>query len=408
MIKVNGRYNDAIIFSDEPMENAIEQIKTLLDQKFFTGNKVRVMPDYHVGAGCTIGLTSTLESHKIASSLVGVDIGCGMLATKFSGSLNLEKLDSVIRENVPSGSMSDDSIRSSIHHLAVGMGELIETTTTYKKSKNFKMQYILKSLGTLGSGNHFIEVNVDSNGDTWLVIHSGSRNLGVQVADFFKKIAVEKLMEKPKRTMQRAIAEMKEEGRHSEIEDWVNEFKSRHFNIKDKKLAYVEGLDFEAYIRDMIVAQEYAKLNRDIMAYEIIVGMDWSVKEQIETVHNYIDTEKMIMRKGAVSAKMGEKLIIPVNMRDGSIIAVGKGNDDWNQSAPHGAGRVLGREQAKRELSMDKFEYEMKGIYSTSISEETLDESPMAYKDMGYLLRNIQDTVEIKDIIKPLYNFKAS
>lgn len=405
MIEVNGKHNSGIIFSDVPDEGSINQIRELLDQEFFAGNKVRVMPDYHVGAGCTIGLTAKLVRQIISPNLVGVDIGCGMRATKIYGDLDFEKLDRIIRAYIPHGSATnkgDEAVHAVPVDEAYSIADLIVGLFCFKGS-GMNLEYIQKSLGTLGSGNHFIEVNRDSNGDVWLVIHSGSRNLGVQVASYYQNLGWNKLNQT---NVNKIIDDLKAQGRHSEIQGVIEQIKSESVDVP-KSLAYVQGMDFYAYIQDMMATQYYAEENRKVMSEIIMRHMGWEELDMIESVHNYIDVEDMIMRKGACSAKAGQRLIIPINMRDGSIIAVGKGNDDWNQSAPHGSGRLLGRGQAKRSLSLEEFENEMSGIYTTSVSEGTLDESPMAYKGIDYIMRNIGDTVEIVDVIKPLYNFKG-
>lgn len=329
-----------------------------------------------------------------------------MLATKFNGTLDFEKLDHVIRTMIPHGSAVGGNNKFAVHdepvHVAFGFSDDIHMLRCYKDA-NVDFAYMLQSLGSLGSGNHFIEVNVDEDGGKWLVIHSGSRNLGVVVATHYQNLGWKKLNNN---NIAKIINELKDQGRHSEIQGIIENQKKNTTSVP-KALAYVEGDDFDNYIHDMDIVQRYAQLNREIMANIIFENMGWEKVSIIETIHNYIDIDNMIMRKGAVSADRGEMLIIPINMRDGSIIAVGKGNDDWNRSAPHGAGRIFSRKKAKEEFDVSRFENEMEGIYTTSISEKTLDESPMAYKDQEYLLRNIRDTVEVTCIIKPVYNFKA-
>lgn len=358
MIELRGKYNNAIVYTDNIEQEAISQIITLLNQPFAEQNQIRFMPDVHAGKGCTIGFTMKMDK-IVCPNLVGVDIGCGVLVAKL-GDINIdfEKLDKVIRERVPYG-FNVHNHQKPFH---------LEDLTMYDSLGN--KDRILKSLGTLGSGNHYIEINVDEHNDKYLVIHSGSRNLGVQVCEHYQKIAEEKCTD---------VA---------------------------KGLEYLTGQDYDNYIHDMLTTQRYAKMNRLMMAQAICEGMDWQVLDFFQTIHNYIDEDGYV-RKGAVSARLGEKLIIPLNMRDGSLICVGKGNPDWNYSAPHGAGRILSRGKAKRELDLSVFEKEMEGIYSTCVDKARLDESPMAYKDYKEIINNIGDTVDIISHIKPLYNFKG-
>lgn len=358
MIELRGKYNNAIVYTDNIEQEAISQIITLLNQPFAEQNQIRFMPDVHAGKGCTIGFTMKMDK-IVCPNLVGVDIGCGVLVAKLGNiDIDFEKLDKVIRERVPFGFNIHD------HQKLFHLEDLIMYDSLGNKDR------ILKSLGTLGSGNHYIEINVDEHNDKYLVIHSGSRNLGVQVCEHYQKMAEEKCTD---------VA---------------------------KGLEYLTGQDYEDYIHDMMITQIYAGANRRRMAGEIIKNMGWEILEIFQTVHNYIDEEGYV-RKGAVSARQGEKLIIPLNMRDGSLICVGKGNPDWNYSAPHGAGRILSRGKAKRELDLETFQNEMKDVYSTCVDKARLDESPMAYKDYKEIINNIGDTVEIISHIKPLYNFKG-
>lgn len=358
MIELRGKYNNAIVYTDNIEQEAISQIINLLNQPFAEQNPIRFMPDVHAGKGCTIGFTMKMDK-VVCPNLVGVDIGCGVLVAKL-GNINIdfEKLDKVIREKVPCGFNVHDRQK----HFS------LEDLIMYDSLEN--KDRILKSLGTLGSGNHYIEINVDEYNDKYLVIHSGSRNLGVQVCEHYQKIAEEKCTD---------VA---------------------------KGLEYLTGQDYDNYIHDMLTTQRYAKMNRLMMAQAICEGMDWKVLDSFQTIHNYIDKDGYV-RKGAVSARQGEKLIIPLNMRDGSLICLGKGNPHWNYSAPHGAGRILSRGKAKRELDLETFQNEMKDVYSTCVDKTRLDESPMAYKDYKEIINNIGDTVEIISHIKPLYNFKG-
>lgn len=366
---VEGKFNSAKVYTDVLEEGALEQIKTLCDQEYTRGSKIRMMPDVHVGAGCAIGTTMTIKD-KVVPNLVGVDIGCGMETIRVENShLDLSKLDKLIYEKIPSGY----KIRKEPHDYAdeIDLSQL----RCIDKGK-IKIQRAILSIGTLGGGNHFIEANQDQKGNIYIVIHSGSRHLGLQVANYYQK---------------QAYKENKAEG----------------IDVP-KGLAYVSGQLMEDYVHDMKIVQRFATLNRKAMLDEIISGMDLRVGEEFTTIHNYIDTDNMILRKGAVSAKKGEKLLIPINMRDGSLICIGKGNSDWNYSAPHGAGRLMSRREAKSSHSLSEFKEQMEGIYTTSVNKNTLDEIPSAYKSMDDIIDNIGETAELIEIIRPIYNFKGS
>lgn len=396
MKEVIGKYNTAKIFTDVVDDKSIEQVKLLCDQEFVTGSKIRMMPDIHAGAGCTIGTTMTITD-KICPNLVGVDIGCGMHVTKLNvkePDVDLEKLDKVIREYIPCGF----NVRNTLHQYIRNL-RLTELYCYHKISIN--RAYL--SLGTLGGGNHFIEIDKDDDGCLYLVIHSGSRHLGVEVCNYYQNWAIDSNKAGKKNMREWIIDELKREGREREISDALSKLKN---DIPDS-LCYIGGKLFESYLHDMEIVQEYAKRNRIAMTDEIRSAMGWDSEEDFHTIHNYIDTENMILRKGAVSAQAGEKLLIPINMRDGSLICVGKGNPDWNYSAPHGAGRLFGRMEAKRRFGVEEFKESMKGIYTTSVGEDTLDECPMVYKSMDDIINNIGDTVDILKVIKPIYNFKA-
>ncbi len=398
MLELKGKYNEAKIFTDVVDEASISQVLLLLNQEFVSGSKIRLMPDIHAGAGCTIGTTMTIAD-KIVPNLVGVDIGCGMETIKINEPhIELQKLDKLIYEKIPSGF----NVREKTHRYFDEIN--LEDLFCYKYIDPRRAE---KSLGTLGGGNHFIEANKDDEGNIYVVVHSGSRHLGLEVAKYYQEEGYKSLNGSTKQDIDALIAELKTQGREREIQKSVTALKNTKRTNIPKQLAYVSGELFEQYIHDMKIVQRYAELNRQAMMDEIIKGMKVHVTEQFTTIHNYIDTKAMILRKGAVSAKEGEKLLIPINMRDGSLICVGKGNDDWNQSAPHGAGRLMSRSVAKESFTVSEFKNQMSGIYTTSVNKDTLDECPMAYKGMDDIVNNIGDTVNIVDIIKPIYNFKA-
>ncbi|GHI00675.1 RtcB family protein [Neobacillus kokaensis] len=398
MIRVTGSQTEAKVFSNHPQETAIEQIQELCNQAFLKDAKISIMPDYHAGKGCVIGTTIQLKD-KVVPNLVGVDVGCGVLTAKLKEkNIDFNKLDQVIRTYIPSG--------QEIH-----TEETVKfVKTSFPDAEEFKAAHILSqnksrsSLGTLGGGNHFIEVSIDSDGYYYLTIHTGSRYVGARIATYYQKLAISNHR---KHDLTEIIAQLKTEGRHKEIQAIIESHKEKNPVIPND-LAYLEGTDFQDYIHDMKLAQAFAKSNREEIVRAISENMNFDIVDQFDTVHNYIDTDNLILRKGAVSAQKGERLIIPINMRDGSILAVGKGNEEWNYSAPHGAGRVLSRTKAMKTLNMEDFHNTMKGIWTTSVSEETLDEAPMAYKPMNEILEKVGETVEIESFITPVYNFKAS
>ncbi len=398
MLVLNGKYNSAKVFTDNIEEVAIGQIITLCNQPMSENSKIRIMPDVHAGAGCTIGTTMTITD-KLVPNLVGVDIGCGMETIKIKEKhIELQKLDKLIYEKIPSGF----SAREKPHRF----NEQIDLTELYCL-KNVNINKAQKSIGTLGGGNHFIEANQGSDGSIYIVIHSGSRHLGLEVAKHYQNEAYKHLNGCSQEDVDRLIEKLKSEGKDKKIQSEIKKLKNTKQTEVPRDLAYAEKDLFEQYIHDMKIIQKFAEINRKAMMSEIIKGMKLHVAEQFTTIHNYIDTENMILRKGAVSAQAGEKLLIPINMKDGSLICTGKGNADWNYSAPHGAGRLMSRTQAKNSFTVSEFKKEMDGIYTTSVSSETLDECPMAYKSIDDIVENIGDTVEINDIIKPIYNFKA-
>ena len=397
MIELQGKYAEAKIFTNIVDNESISQVIELLNQPYISGSRVRMMPDIHAGAGCTIGTTMTI-SDKICPNLVGVDIGCGMEVIRIKETFfNSEKLDNIIRKNIPSGF----SIREEEHQFS----EQIEFDKLYCV-KYIDISRAKRSIGTLGGGNHFIEADRDDNGNIYIVVHSGSRHLGLEIANYYQEAAYKALTSYNPEEIEAMITSLKAAGRQREIEATLKEMKSKITNIP-KPLAYVEGELFDQYIHDMKIAQHYAMLNRKAMIDVIVKGMGFHVVEQFTTIHNYIDVENMILRKGAVSAQLGERLIIPINMRDGSLICTGKGNEDWNFSAPHGAGRLMSRREAKETFTVSEFKEQMNGIYTTSVGQDTLDECPMAYKSMNDIVNNISPTVSIDSIIKPIYNFKA-
>ncbi len=408
MIFVEGKYNTAKIFTDNLDENGRKQIETLCNQPYSAGSKIRMMPDVHAGAGCTIGTTMTI-SDKICPNLVGVDIGCGMetLVIKadspVSEKFNPEMLDKCIRRNIPVG--REVRTESHVHKFV----EEIE----FDKIRCRKANIInaRRSLGTLGGGNHFIEADRDENGNLYIVVHSGSRHLGLEVANYYQDLAWKQLNHTEESDIREAIKKLKAEGKSSEIEKLLPQIKNAVRTNIPQSLAYVEGKYFEDYINDMKILQKFAKFNRKAMIDIISVGLrldKHDIIDQFTTIHNYIDTDAMILRKGSVSAQKGEKILIPINMRDGSLVCVGKGNEDWNYSAPHGAGRIMGRKEARYKLKLEDFENSMKGIWSSTVCKDTIDEAPMAYKDMSEIVSNIEPTAEIVNVIKPIFNFKAA
>jgi len=406
MIEIKGKYNSAKIYTDALDEKSHEQIQLLCDQAFTEGSTLRLMPDVHAGAGCTIGTTMTIRD-KIVPNLVGVDIGCGMetlIITKddpVSINFDPEKLDKWIHKNIPSGRET----REEAH-------EFVETIPLDNLRCRAVNLYRAKlSIGTLGGGNHFIEADRDDDENLYIVIHSGSRHLGLEIAEWYQEEAWNQLNGKRISDIEAEIAKLKAEGREKEIQSRIKEIRAQVRVDIPKDLAYVTANLFDDYINDMKITQVFAVMNRKAMMRVILEGLeitDECCYEKFTTIHNYIDTDSMILRKGAVSAKAGEKLLIPINMRDGSLICKGLGNPDWNFSAPHGAGRLMSRSKAYKTLSLDDFKEQMTGIYSTSINNGTLDESPMAYKSMDDIVRNIAPTAEIVRIIKPVYNFKAA
>lgn len=398
MLEIKGKYNTAKVFTDVVDEESIAQIILLCNQAFTEGSSIRMMPDVHAGSGCTVGTTMTITD-KVVPNLVGVDIGCGMETVRLEErDLDLKALDALIYERIPSGF----ALRAKPH----GFASRVDLEKLYCFPA-IQYAYALRSIGTLGGGNHFIEADRDEEGNLYLVVHSGSRHLGLEVAKYYQKAGYEVLNKTAPVDIQALIDKMKAEGRQKQIEGMIRKYKYTKRTSIPKDLCYVEGELFAQYIHDMQIIQQFAVLNRQAMMEEMVRGLGLHVAEQFTTIHNYIDTEAMILRKGAVSAKKGERLLIPINMRDGSLVCVGKGNPDWNFSAPHGAGRLMSRGAARRSFTVEEFQMEMEGIYTTSVGWATLDECPMAYKNMEDIVGNIGDTVEIERVIQPIYNFKA-
>ena len=441
MKQIIGRYATAIVYTDIIEETATEQIRQLCDQSFVEGCSIRIMPDVHAGTGCVIGFTADL-GERVIPNIVGVDIGCGMLTVELGKEpIDYAKLDQVVRQFIPAG--------SEVHETPAAQFPRLKELLIYNKLRN--LNWIENSLGTLGGGNHFIEVDVDDEGMHYLVIHTGSRNLGKQVADYYQDVAVREQcrtmidaykaegryqeleaavtgfhadmirQELHQEARRKLIAEYKAAGRTAEIQKALEELTATFFGAEQgngvvsnlhlpRELCYVTGENRKAYLHDMAICQEYAVMNRRIIADRILtnlLGRGLDTFHSFQTIHNYIDHASNIIRKGAVSAKLGEQLLIPINMRDGSLICMGKGNPEWNCSAPHGAGRLFSRGAARQNFTVEAYAEQMQGIYTTSVSEDTLDECPMAYKSMESIVSNVAPTVEIVKVIRPVYNFKA-
>ena len=368
------------------------QIAELAASDAYKGCAIRVMPDCHAGTGCTIG--SVIAFHdRVVPNTVGVDIGGGMLVVGLGKvNIDLQKLDEVIREKVPSGQNIHKTPQATFPFLDdLFCGGAIDK------------DYALCSIGTLGGGNHFIEVDEDDEDNKYLVIHSGSRNLGVRVCKYWQERAISSLTD-DSGAREKIIAQLKAEGRQREIGEALKNLSHPKIN---KDLAYLDGMLIDYYLNDMMICQEYASANRLTIAHTICRSLDLIIASSFTTIHNYIDIPHKIIRKGAIAAPKGRKGIIPMNMRDGSLICVGKGNEDWLDSAPHGAGRIMSRAQARAELSLSDYQTEMNNIYTTSVCKETIDEAPMAYKPADVIMNDIKDTVDIVKVIRPIYNFKA-
>ena len=401
MVEIRGKFNTALCYTPALEPTAEGQIRALCDQEAFAGSKIRVMPDVHAGKGCTIGTTMTIAD-KVVPGMVGVDIGCGMETVRLAEKeIDFSALDALIRKEIPCG----QNIRKEEHPLNDEIDLYQLRCAPYVSIERAK-----RSIGTLGGGNHFIEVDRGENGDLYLVIHSGSRHLGTQVCKYYQEAGFRALCGSERGEIDELIREMKRKGETKEIHKALKQLRKQRAQATPvpKDLAYVEGKLFEDYIHDMRLTQRFAMLNRKAMTNVILRGMGLTKVEEFTTVHNYIDTEKMILRKGSVSAGAGEKLLIPINMRDGSLICIGKGNEEWNCSAPHGAGRIMSRKQAFENLSMDEYAAEMEGVWSSCVVRDTLDESPMAYKPIDEIVSEIGPTADIVERIRPVYNFKAA
>ena len=401
MFEIKGKVNTAICYAKVCEEKAIEQIRRMCDYEFTRGSRIRIMPDVHAGAGCTIGTTMTVVD-KAVPNVVGVDIGCGMYTVNLGDvDIDFEKVDEAAHF-IPSGLTVWDEKQEDFD---------LRELRCYSKLRN--IEWLENSLGTLGGGNHFIEIDRAADGTKYLVIHSGSRNIGKQVAEIYQERAVELLSGKADRVKARdeLIRELKETGRNKEIAGALRklekEFAEKTPSVPED-LCYVYGPDFEDYLHDVEVCQRFARRNREKMAEVLLARTGLTAGEAFHTIHNYIDTDEMILRKGAIAAHEGEKVLIPINMRDGSVLAIGKGNPEWNYSAPHGAGRLMSRRAARDNLDMAEYREAMKGIYTTSVSTSTLDEAPMAYKSLEDIIDVIRESVDVIEVLKPIYNFKAA
>ena len=395
---IRGKVSMAVCFARVIEDEAVDQIRRMCDSEFTEGSRIRIMPDVHAGRGCTIGTTMTVRD-RVVPNIVGVDIGCGMYTVNLGkAKIDLNRMDAAAHA-IPSG-------------MEVWKGRLerfgIDGLRCFRNLRDSRR--LERSLGTLGGGNHFIEIDRGADGTKYLVIHSGSRNLGKQVAEYYQRLAVELNQGKGEYFAQRdaLIAEYKASGRRGEIERALKElqWKRRELTVPEE-LCDLTGEALQDYLHDVEICQRFARRSRECMA-EILLGqLGAKAGDAFHTIHNYIDTDEMILRKGAIAAHKGERVLIPINMRDGSVLAVGKGNEEWNFSAPHGAGRLLSRTAARERLDMETYRREMTGIYTTSVSESTLDEAPMAYKSLEDIIGVIDESVEILEILKPIYNFKA-
>ena len=399
MLEIKGKVNTAICYARVIEDEAIEQIRRMCDYEFTAGSQIRIMPDVHAGKGCTIGTTMTVVD-KAVPNVVGVDIGCGMYTVKLAEyEIDMERLDEAAHF-IPSGMRvwEDRQARFDLQELRC-----------FRSLKDSR--YLERSLGTLGGGNHFIEVDRAADGTLYLVIHSGSRNLGLQVANFYQNLAIDLNKGKEEYFAKRdaLIAEYKATGRRTEIQEALKQLRWQEKETTiPEDLCFVYGQYLEDYLHDVEICQRFARENRELMAKILLERSGLTAVSAFHTIHNYIDTEEMILRKGAIAAHKGELVLIPINMRDGSVLAVGKGNPEWNFSAPHGAGRIMSRTAAKEQLDVEEYRREMAGVYSTSVNEATLDEAPMAYKSLADIIDVIAESVDVIEVLKPIYNFKAN
>ena len=399
MMEIKGQVNTAICFAKIIEDEAIEQIRRMCDYEFTAGSQIRIMPDVHAGKGCTIGTTMTVKD-KAVPNIVGVDIGCGMYTVNLGQvEIDMEQMDGAAHF-IPSGLNVWEGRKERFDLLDL---------RCYRGLKDARR--LERSLGTLGGGNHFVEIDQSADGTKYLVIHSGSRNLGKQVAEFYQRLAIDLSKGKEEYFARRdaLIAEYKAAGRRKEIEKALKELRwEEHESTIPEDLCFVYGQYLEDYLHDVEICQRFARRSREFMAEIILQRLGIEAVNAFHTIHNYIDTDEMILRKGAIAAHKGEKVLIPINMRDGSVLAIGKGNPDWNYSAPHGAGRIMSRTAAKENLDLDEYRREMAGIYTTSVNEATLDEAPMAYKSLSDIIDVIQESVDVIEVLKPIYNFIAN
>ena len=399
ILEIQGKVNTALCYAKVVENDAIEQIRRMCDYQFTEGSKIRIMPDVHSGKGCTIGTTMTITD-KAVPNIVGVDIGCGMLTINLGKcEIDFEKLDAAAHY-IPSGMNVWEGRKERFD---------LESLRCYRELK--KTKWLERSLGTLGGGNHFIEVDEATDGTKYLVIHTGSRNLGKQVAEIYQQLAID--LNKGKETYfqqrEEIIRTYKEQGRRDEIQAALAQISwAKRETTIPEDLCHLYGTYFEDYLHDVEICQRFAKRNREMIAEILLERAGLTGSDAFHTIHNYIDTDEMILRKGAIAAHKGEKVLIPINMRDGSVLAIGKGNPEWNYSAPHGAGRVMSRTHAKKNLSLEEYQETMAGVYTTSVNAATLDEAPMAYKRLEDIIDVIKESVEVIDVMKPIYNFKAS
>ena len=401
MFEIKGKVNTAVCYASVVEQEAIEQIRTMCDYGFTEGAKIRIMPDVHAGKGSTVGTTMTITD-KVVPNIVGVDIGCGMYTVELGKvEIDFERVDHAVH-TIPGG--------KSVWSKPVAHFDL-SGLRCYSALRD--TDRLARSLGTLGGGNHFIEIDAAADGTKYLVIHSGSRNLGVQIAEYYQALAVElgKGRDEYLRKRDELITAYKLQNRHSEIEGALAALKAEYDAAElfvPAVLCHLHGSDMDDYLHDVVICQQFAKRSREMMADIILQRTGMTAVSAFHTIHNYIDADEMILRKGAIAAHKGQKVLIPINMRDGSVLAVGKGNPEWNCSAPHGAGRLLSRTKAREQLKLEDFRQSMEGVYTTSVGEATIDEAPMAYKSLADIINVIGDTVDIIEVLKPIYNYKAS